>query len=109
MARAEPSFRARCGLSAGVVLRENRLISLVIWWTLATMSGTTPIKPSEFRALIPDVNDSLCTVLVKFFKFMLAYWKWYRWAFVFNTGEISEEFGDQICEAIRNCSTPSTE
>jgi hypothetical protein len=67
------------------------------------MSGTNPVKPSEFRALVPDANDSVCTVLRKFFKFMLLYWQWYRWAFVFNTGEISDEFGDQICAAIREC------
>ena len=67
------------------------------------VSGTTPVKPSEFRALIPDPNDTLCEVFRKFFKFQILFWKWYRWAFVHDTGAINDEFADQICRALREC------
>jgi hypothetical protein len=67
------------------------------------MSGTTPVKPSEFRALVPDVNDSVCTVLRKFFKFMRLFWLFYRWKYVYNTGELSDDYADMVCDAIAEC------
>lgn len=64
-----------------------------------------PVKPSEFRAVVPAYNDSLCDVLVKFFKFTVLFWKWYRWFFVYNTGAMQTHITDAICEVRANCGT----
>lgn len=76
---------------------------------MSELTSSNPVKPSEFLALVPEPEDGLCAVLVKFFKFIILHWKWQRWAFDHETGAFTEEFIEQLCAAKRTCNEPQTD
>jgi len=60
-----------------------------------------PVKPSEFKSLIPDEKDNVFSSLLKFYKFIVLYYKWYNYMFDENNN-ITAEAQEDICEAYNN-------
>lgn len=69
------------------------------------MAAYNPIKPSEFRALIPDSDDTVCGTLVKFFRFTVLLWRYFSWMYTLRNGSwvLSDDFREMTCNALKFC------
>jgi hypothetical protein len=64
-----------------------------------------PYKPSEFRTLIVDESDTVCTALRKFLKFSVFLYKFFKWKYKAN-GDFTDEYKAMLCSI--NCPTDVT-
>ena len=61
-----------------------------------------PVGPLEFAALVPSPNDSICSIFIKFFKFMVLEYR--MWKYKYGTdGQITEAYGTEICLGLESC------
>lgn len=61
-----------------------------------------PVTPLEFAALVPNAGDSICSILIKFFRFQVLEFK--MWKYKYGTdGMITEAYGTEICLALESC------
>lgn len=69
---------------------------------MSLRATSPPVSVAEFEALVPSPSDTICQVIVKFFKFMLLEFKMHLYWFG-TDGEITEAFGTEICLALEDC------
>lgn len=69
------------------------------------MAAYNPIKPSEFKALIPGSDDSVCEILIKYFKFTVLFWRYFSWLYTLENGQwrYSDDFIEMTCESMKKC------
>lgn len=62
----------------------------------------SPIRPSELAALIPKGEDSICTVLVKYFKFQIKAWQIHKYQFDAYGNFTAAHIAD-LCKTAKMC------
>jgi len=58
--------------------------------------NVSPVKPSDFEALIVNENDSICSGLISLLKLSYLWFKLVRW-FLDSDGFITTEFATALC------------
>lgn len=59
----------------------------------------SPIKPSQFEAVVVQPEDDLCTAFVKaFIRFPILLWLWFKYVYRYD-GKFSAEFEQDLCNA----------
>jgi len=48
---------------------------------------------------LPDKDDDVCQLLVKFMRMMVLFWRLMKFMFEEGTGEITAEWKEQLCSA----------
>ena len=61
------------------------------------------MTPLEFQALVPDPSETICQILIKFFKFAVLEYYMFRYKYG-SDGEFSTAFATEICLALEHCS-----
>lgn len=56
----------------------------------------SPVKPSDFEALLPQEGDTLCTKFKKLGKLAIVTWRLVKFM-ITSTGGITDEWATQLC------------
>lgn len=62
-----------------------------------------PVLPLTFAALVPSASEDICTILKKFFLFIILEFRMALYTYG-ALGDITEDYGTELCLALKNCS-----
>lgn len=64
----------------------------------------TPVLPAEFKALLPESGDGICTLISKYMRTLFLIKRWYKYAYN-SDGSFSDAFIADLQEL--SCGTPT--
>jgi len=64
----------------------------------------SPVKPSEFKAVIVEPDDGVGTALKKtFLQFPVLFWRWFRYKYEWD-GSFTIAYREDVCNACASTS-----
>lgn len=62
----------------------------------------SPVLPSEIKAILPEGDDTLCQLIVKFLRLVILFHEWYSYAYA-SDGSFSTAFRTDVCTVVDAC------
>jgi hypothetical protein len=68
---------------------------------------SSPVKPQDVQALLPEAEDSICTLLKKLIQISVIWYRYHNYKYD-SDGGFTEAFKTEICTACDNVDASTT-